>query len=214
MNLRINDDEDPYRSFRRELIKNQREGSAKGKRPQDYTTRSRESKNHSAFSLHSGSQMAHKSIAGYGDYDTKAMNSQITLEKNKIIENSSISVQEMLSDLKHPLRMRGSLDGSNYMIEVNELDSPMGRGKQTTDSSVEHRAQTTKGALEVNLKMEPYGGAAGRYGPLRNNTKTIVANARRELDAMQRSYLPPSRMSAQNPTGLGGLPPRADTSYI
>ena len=55
MALRVNvDQEDPYRSFRRDLIKNQREPSAQNKKRND-TTRSRDSKNYSAFSLHSGS---------------------------------------------------------------------------------------------------------------------------------------------------------------
>lgn len=128
------------------------------------------------------------------------MNSQISLNKNKIIQSNNYSVNEMLMDVNHPFRTKGnnSLGDSHMMIEVDELDSPDPRHTGSSAREKE-RAQTTKGVLEVNLNMEPYVHGVSRYGNgpgLRNNTKTIVQKARQELSAMERSYLPPSRMSA------------------
>ena len=127
------------------------------------------------------------------------MNSQISLNKNKIIQSNNYSVNEMLMDVNHPFRTKGvSMGDSHMMIEVDELDSPDRRHTGSSNHEKE-RAQTTKGALEVNLSIEPYVHGVSRYGNgpgLRNNTKTIVQKARQELNAMERSYLPPSRMSA------------------
>ena len=81
MQLRIGDaHEDPYRSFRRELIKQSREGSQG--RGHGHSTRSRDSR--AGFSVH-GSDIMNKSI---DDYATKNVQSQISLNKNKIIQAS------------------------------------------------------------------------------------------------------------------------------
>mmetsp|Transcript_32089 Transcript_32089/g.39802 ORF Transcript_32089/g.39802 Transcript_32089/m.39802 type:complete len:91 (+) Transcript_32089:732-1004(+) len=90
-------------------------------------------------------------------------------------------MDELLADISLPGRGRDSMDTSIMMIEVSDIDLAI-----NPNSGKDTRAHTTKGN-EASLSIEPYISSAGRYAGKRNNPKTIVAQAREELQSMQQS---------------------------
>ena len=74
------------------------------------------------------------------------------------------------------------------MIEVDDIDTLMADQSTSVALAAKLRAQSTKAGKET-MNMSAYG---------RSNVNSIVANARKELETLQRSELPVSRMSAND----------------
>lgn len=109
------------------------------------------------------------------------------------------SLDILLGDISVPhTKAKGSMDYSNMMIEVDDVDLGLSSGPSTKVKG--SRAQTSNviGGIDVSLNIEPVINSNTRYGQMgkRNaQPSTIVANARKELESMKRSELPKSRMS-------------------
>ena len=185
--------EDPYRSFRRSLIKQARVGvgSARGHPSrtnlQEMHSQSRESqrsKQSKQWSQNNSETQVNTNATMKG---RKGFSSVMSLRQhNKVILNDQgRSTEDFLLDLSVPNPMaRGSKDNSYMMIEVSDLDLAI--NKQTSSS----RAQTTGGGdYDLSLKL-PNGTmnqkSQGRYTGMGGMGRpgSIVANARKELGTL------------------------------
>ena len=141
--------------------------------------------------------------------DNKNFRSQVAFNPNKVVQNDGRSLEELLGDISvpsgQPTRARESNASSFMMIEVSDMDIVPSSGGIGT------RAQTSNmiGGVDMSLNIEPVintkTGVRYGQGMRNNNPSTIVANARKELETMQRSELPRSRMSVANGEGLPKL---------
>lgn len=129
-------------------------------------------------------------------------NSKSTINYNKVsMGHNSKEVERFLADLNQD-QNRQSIDSSYMMIEISDVEIK-------DHSNQISRAATALGGnnnMSLNLKAPLH--AQGRYSSIRPNPSAIVASARRELNDLQKSTLPRSRMSVEG----GGLRHKYDTS--
>lgn len=135
----------------------------------------------------------------------KGFNSVMQLESyNKVILNDQArSLEDFMMDLSVPNPTKGSYDNSYMMIEVSDVDITAGPSKQNSSN----RRRSTKlggggGDYDLNLKLPLGKVTSGRYTGM-GKPGSIVQKARAELETMQKTSLPRSRMSVE------GLRPQA-----
>ena len=209
--------EDPYRSFRRDLIKQSREESTRVAKKNNNSSQSTESRGGTAY------QNEHDLTRSPYDYiqinarnrDSKSFKSQVSFNPNKITQIEGRSLDEFMGEIKNSKsgQIHDSLDGSYMMIEV--IDTDLVSAEESLPIT---RSQTILGGADISIDQvadsSKYREKYLKKGKNMNRPSTIVANARAELDSIQRSEIPRNRMSINDtvPTTQKVLPIKANLS--